>query len=102
MIDDFPESPQEVVVEAVKRAAEKTNPALVKVLEVHLRETTGRGFEVVYEDVDAFLDSIKKLFGEYGGRFFELAIVSEIRQSVGFIRSSDSLREVLRELNISR
>ncbi len=100
MIDDMPSSPKELVVEAVKRAAEKTNPALVKVLEVHLRETTGKGFEVVYEDVDAFLNSIKKLFGEYGGRFFELAIISEIREMAGVVGSADTLKDVLRELNV--
>ena len=100
MIDDMPSSPKELIVEAVKRAAEKTNPALVKVLEVHLRETTGKGFEVVYEDVDAFLNSIKKLFGEYGGRFFELAIISEIREMAGVVGSADTLKDVLRELNV--
>ena len=100
MIDDMPSSPKELVVEAVKRAAEKTNPALVKVLEVHLRETTGKGFEVVYEDVDAFLNSIKKLFGEYGGRFFELAIISEIREMAGVVGSEDTLKDVLKVLNV--
>lgn len=100
MIDDLPGSPKELVVEAVKKAAEKTNPALVKVLEVHLKETTGKGFEVVYEDVDAFLDSVKKLFGEYGGKFFELAIISEIRGMAGSIGTADTLKDALRELSV--
>ncbi|NOY11572.1 MAG: DUF3227 domain-containing protein [Archaeoglobi archaeon] len=98
MTEELPDSTEELVVEAVRKAAEKTNPALVRVLEVHLKETTGMGLDVAYRDADAFMESVKKLFGEYGARFFELAIIGEIRDTFGIATAADTLRDVVREL----
>lgn len=92
-------SPQDLVTIALKRAADKTSPALLKLLEVHLLENTGEGLDLIYKDPDKFIRSVKDLFGEYGGRFFEIAILNELKNLVSYIKSND-LKSALMEIGV--
>ncbi len=97
---EVPTSPEDIALFAIKKAANKINPALAKVLEIYLKEMTGEGLEIAYKDPDNFLKSVRNLFGDYGGRFFELATISEIRDIAGIIRQKNNLKEILKEMGI--
>ncbi len=91
---------EDIALFAIKKAANKINPALAKVLEVYLKEMTEEGLEIAYKDPDNFLKSVRNLFGDYGGRFFELATISEIRDIAGIIGQKNNLKEILKEMGI--
>ena len=88
-------SGEDVVVKAIKNASKRTNPGLEKLLEVHLKSTEGKGFEIAYEDPAKFKSSVVKLFGEYSGRLLELLIVQELKKILGVEEEIDSLEEAI-------
>ncbi len=64
--------PEDIAIFAIKKASNKTSPALAKVLEIYLKEMTGEGLELAYKNPGNFLKSVRNLFGDYGGRFLNL------------------------------
>ena len=88
-------TPESILLKAVERAAKKANPMLVKILEVHLRNEEGKGFELAFENPSRFVESVKNLFGEYSGRFFELLIIQELMQALNLEDKPYSLSEAV-------
>ncbi|RLI75640.1 hypothetical protein DRP04_13315 [Archaeoglobales archaeon] len=91
--DEF--RPEEVLLNAIKNAAKKANFTLIKILEVQLESKEGKGLELAFENPSKFIESVKDLFGEYSGRFFELLIVQELVQSLGLKDRPDNLLEAV-------
>jgi hypothetical protein len=89
------ESPERLVVEAVRNATKRANPALEKLLEVHLQTTANAGFELAFKDPQKFKDSINKLFGEYSGRLLEMLIVDEIKKLLELDENIDTLEQAV-------
>ncbi|AGK61760.1 hypothetical protein Asulf_01789 [Archaeoglobus sulfaticallidus PM70-1] len=88
-------SPRDLVITAVKNAIKKTDPTLLKILEVHLESREGKGLDMAYENPEKFVDSMRDLFGEYSGRFFELLLIQEVKELVGFKEQPNSLKEAI-------
>ncbi len=89
---------QKIVVKAVIHSVEKANPTLKNLLELHLKGTTGQGFELAYNDPKAFKDAVSRLFGEYSARLLEMLIISYFRENMGIKGDFDSLEEVVSHL----
>jgi|Deesub1362A_J573_1020465.scaffolds.fasta_scaffold06629_1 hypothetical protein len=89
------ESLKDVIVAAVRKAANKTNPAFEEVLETHLKRNLGAGFEIAYEDPKKFKESLRDLFGEYSSRFFEILVVNEVIETLKLAEKPKSLEELI-------
>ncbi len=88
-------NPETVMVEAVRSATRRANPALEKILEVHLRMHSNVGFELAYRDPKRFRELVNKLFGEYSGRLLEILIVDEIKKKLDINEEIDSLEKAV-------
>lgn len=86
---------QNVVIKAVIYAIEKADPTLKNLLEFHLKSTTGKGFELAYENPREFKRSVSKLFGEYSGRLLEMLIISYFKENVGLRGDVNNLEELV-------
>ena len=86
---------QEIIVRAVKNASNKAGPALESLLEVHLRNTEGEGFELAFESPNRFKEAVIKLFGEYSGRLLELLIIQELKMMLGIDEEVEKLENVV-------
>jgi len=88
-------SPRDIIITAVRRACEKTNPAFEGVLETHLQRTAGKGLELAYENPRKFKESLKSLFGEYSARFFEMLIINEAAELIKLSEKPKNLEDLL-------
>jgi hypothetical protein len=86
---------QNVIVKAVVYSVEKANPTLKSLLELHLKTTTGQGFELAYNDPGRFKDAVSKLFGEYSARLLEMLIISYFKEKAGLSEDVNSLEELV-------
>jgi hypothetical protein len=86
---------QNVVIKAVIYAIEKADPTLKNLLEFHLKSTTGKGFELAYENPEEFKRSVSKLFGEYSGRLLEMLIIGYFKENVGLKGDVNNLEELV-------
>ena len=86
----------EVVVEAIKNACKKASPGFEQLLEVHLKNNTGKGFELAYEDPKKFREVVIKILGEYSYRLLELLALQEIRRELGISEELNSLEEAVK------
>ncbi len=89
---------QKIVVKAVVHSVEQANPTLRTLLELHLKGTTGQGFELAYTDPTKFKEAISKLFGEYSARLLEMLIISYFRENLGMKGEFNSLEELVKHL----
>ncbi|MBO8174332.1 MAG: DUF3227 domain-containing protein [Thermococcus sp.] len=88
-------SAEEIVVRAVIYAVETANPTLKNLLEFHLKTTTGKGYELAYEDPKKFKEAVSKLFGEYSGRLLEMLIISYFKEKVGLKENVENLEDLV-------
>ena len=93
-------NPEELMIKAVKNATKKANPALEKLLEVHLKMNANVGFELAYNDPKKFKELINKLFGEYSGRLLEMLIVEEVKRLLEINEDVDSLEKAVEILKL--
>jgi len=93
-------NPEDMMVEAVKRATRRANPALEKLLEVHLRLNANAGFELAYRDPKRFKDFVNRLFGEYSGRLLEMLIVDEIKRMLEIGEDLENLEKAVEILRM--
>lgn len=86
---------QGVIIGAVKNASNKAGPALENLLEIHLRNTEGKGFELAFEDPKRFKEAVIKLFGEYSGRLLELLIIQELKMMLEIDEEVERLENIV-------
>lgn len=86
---------QNVIVKAVVHSVEKANPTLKPLLELHLKNTTGQGFELAYNDPKRFKEAVSKLFGEYSARLLEMLVISYFREKAGLKEEVNTLEELV-------
>ncbi|WP_457753258.1 NitrOD5 domain-containing protein [Thermococcus sp.] len=88
-------SAEDIIVRAVTYAVEKANPTLKNLLEFHLKNTTGKGYELAYEDPKRFKEAVSKLFGEYSERLLEMLIISYFREKVRLKENIENLEDLV-------
>ena len=86
---------KEIIVRAIKTACKKASPGFEQLLEIHLRNNTGRGFELVYEDPKRFKEVVTKMLGEYSYRLLELLALQEIKKELKLGENVNTLEEVV-------
>lgn len=92
--------PEEIMVEAVKNATRRANPALEKILETHLKIQADAQFELAYKDPKKFKELINGLFGEYSGRLLEMLIIEEIKRLLGIDENIETLEDAVKILKL--
>ena len=88
-------SAKDIVVRAVVYAVETANPTLKSLLEFHLKTTTGKGYELAYENPKEFKKAVSKLFGEYSGRLLELLVIGYFKDRIGLKDNIESLEDLV-------
>ncbi|NJE04650.1 DUF3227 domain-containing protein [Thermococcus sp. M36] len=89
---------RKVLVKAVVYSVEKANPTLKNLLELHLKSTTGQGFELAYNNPTLFKESVAKLFGEYSSRLLEMIIIGYFRENLGMKADFSTLEDLVEYL----
>jgi len=93
-------NPEDVLIQAIKNATKRANPALEKVIETHLEVNANTKFELAYRDPKKFKELVNKLFGEYSGRLLEMLIVEEIKRLVGIDEDIETLEDAVKILKL--
>ncbi len=93
-------SPEEMMIQAVRNATRRANPALEKILEMHLEINANAKFELAFRDPKKFKELVNKLFGEYSGRLLEMLIVEEVKKLVGIDEDIDKLEDAVEILKL--
>lgn len=86
---------QNIIVKAVVYSVERANPTLKSLLELHLKNTTGQGFELAYNNPTRFKEAVSKLFGEYSARLLEMLVISYFKEKVGLREELTTLEELV-------
>jgi len=93
-------NPEEVMIKAVRNATRRANPALEKILEIHLKMQANAGFELAYRDPKRFKELVNKLFGEYSGRLLEMLVVDEVKKLLEVEEEIDNLEKAVEILRL--